>query len=471
VITSTAVTTATIGVVYSYDVEASGYPAPLFALTTMPAGMTIDAVSGLITWTPATIGDYDVTVTATNSEGMDSQAFTITVDATPAAPVITSTAVTTATVTLPYSYDVEASGYPAPSYALTQAPTDMTIDAVSGLITWTPATIGDYDVTVTATNSEGSDNQAFTVTVQSAPNQLPSVSVTSPVNGAVYQLGDPVPLAADASDSDGTVVQVEFLVDGVVVATVNAEPWEYSWTGGTAGLHSVVARATDNDADSTDSPAVAFNINDPNASARVTAGLVALYDFATGSGNVVADVSGIGSPLDLTIDDLGAVTWLPGGGLSLDTATIVRSAGPATKLIDAALSTDALTVEAWLESASLAQNGPARMVTCSADPNNRNFTLGQGVYNAGDDRYVMRLRTTATTNNGTPETATAVGSLTTELTHVVYTRSAAGTVAIYLNGGLAVSGSVGGMIVRCRWRMCCRTMLPVLRASRSRRHR
>ena len=48
--------------------------------------------------------------------------------------------------------------------------------------------------------------------------------------------------------------------------------------------------------------------------ARVTAGLVVLYDFAAGGGNIVPDVSGVGASLDLTIADPGAVTWLPGGG-------------------------------------------------------------------------------------------------------------------------------------------------------------
>ncbi len=31
---------------YTYDADADGYPAPTFALTTAPAGMTIDAAGG-----------------------------------------------------------------------------------------------------------------------------------------------------------------------------------------------------------------------------------------------------------------------------------------------------------------------------------------------------------------------------------------------------------------------------------------
>ncbi len=73
VITSVPVTTATTGILYSYDVEATdvdGAPDVLtFSLSVGPAGMTIDGSTGLISWTP-TVQDnaasYDVTVVVTD---------------------------------------------------------------------------------------------------------------------------------------------------------------------------------------------------------------------------------------------------------------------------------------------------------------------------------------------------------------------------------------------------------------------
>jgi lysophospholipase L1-like esterase len=88
---------------------------------------------------------------------------------TPVAPTITSTPVTEATVGWPYSYDVDATGYPAPTYALTTSPAGMTIDENTGVIAWTPTATGDYDVTVEASNSEGSAIQPFTINVAAAP--------------------------------------------------------------------------------------------------------------------------------------------------------------------------------------------------------------------------------------------------------------------------------------------------------------
>jgi hypothetical protein len=65
-ITSAAPLNGTVGNVYSYEVNADGYPVPTYTLTTFPVGMTIDATTGLIQWTPAAAGDVNVTVEASN---------------------------------------------------------------------------------------------------------------------------------------------------------------------------------------------------------------------------------------------------------------------------------------------------------------------------------------------------------------------------------------------------------------------
>ncbi|MBX2998258.1 MAG: putative Ig domain-containing protein [Caldilineaceae bacterium] len=166
IITSAPVTVATLGQAYSYDVEASGIPSPSFALTVAPEGMSINAATGLIAWTPNTAGAFDVTVEASNSMGATSQSFTMTVTDAGQPPVITSPPVTEGGVGLPYYYDVEASGTPAPSFALIASPAEMSIDAATGVIAWTPAAAGLFEVTVRAINSAGTQDQSFTISVQ-----------------------------------------------------------------------------------------------------------------------------------------------------------------------------------------------------------------------------------------------------------------------------------------------------------------
>ncbi|MEO6088573.1 MAG: glycoside hydrolase family 48 protein, partial [Umezawaea sp.] len=77
-------------------------------------------------------------------------------------------------------------------------------------------------------------------------NKAPTVSLISPTAGQSFQNGQAIPLAASASDSDGTVSKVEFLADGVVVGSDTTAPFEGSWTGAAVGEHALAARATDN---------------------------------------------------------------------------------------------------------------------------------------------------------------------------------------------------------------------------------
>jgi hypothetical protein len=87
------------------------------------------------------------------------------------APVILSSPMVFATAGQAYSYDVDASGNSKPTYSLVVKPAGMTIDASTGIITWTPASVSvNGHVTVRATNNKGSVEQDFNVFIAAAPN-------------------------------------------------------------------------------------------------------------------------------------------------------------------------------------------------------------------------------------------------------------------------------------------------------------
>jgi len=71
VIVSSPVTTASLGTPYGYDVNAADIDGDtlLYLLTTAPAGMTMDPASGLIEWTPNTLGTYPVAVDVSDGLG------------------------------------------------------------------------------------------------------------------------------------------------------------------------------------------------------------------------------------------------------------------------------------------------------------------------------------------------------------------------------------------------------------------
>ncbi|RKX31994.1 MAG: hypothetical protein DRP71_12640, partial [Verrucomicrobia bacterium] len=85
-ITSTPVTEVYSDESYAYDVQAVGNPAPAFALLQAPPGMTIDPVTGLVWWLPTGTGDFTVEVEASNSQGTDTQLYTLSVTERPDCP-------------------------------------------------------------------------------------------------------------------------------------------------------------------------------------------------------------------------------------------------------------------------------------------------------------------------------------------------------------------------------------------------
>ncbi|MFZ9745429.1 MAG: Ig-like domain-containing protein [Opitutaceae bacterium] len=112
---------------------------------------------------------------------------------------------------------------------------------------WIPAALGTYLVQARATDNLGNITDSAPVQVTVAGSQAPVVAVTGPPDGSAFGVGTPLTLAADASDPDGTVTQVQFLVNGVPLGTPDsAAPYTAAWTPPAAGTYLITAQATDN---------------------------------------------------------------------------------------------------------------------------------------------------------------------------------------------------------------------------------
>ena len=88
------------------------------------------------------------------------------------------------------------------------------------------------------------------------------MSLSSPVAGSVFTLGELVPLAAQASDSDGSVVSVEFFANGASVGVDTVAPYGIDWTPLAVGGYTLTAVATDDAGASTTSAGVAVTVTD-----------------------------------------------------------------------------------------------------------------------------------------------------------------------------------------------------------------
>jgi hypothetical protein len=102
-----------------------------------------------------------------------------------------------------------------------------------------------------------------TITMNVVPNPVPVVTLTAPTSSTSIIAPNPVTLSATATD-DGSVTQVNFLVDNVSVGIDNTSPYSVSWTS-TAGTHTFKAVATDNMSALGYSSTVTVDVVDPNA--------------------------------------------------------------------------------------------------------------------------------------------------------------------------------------------------------------
>jgi len=90
-------------------------------------------------------------------------------------------------------------------------------------------------------------------------NKKPTVAVLAPLENSSYTEKDSVVISVDAADSDGTIAQVEFYLDGNLVATDSQSPYETTWLAAT-GSHSIYAIATDDKQANMTSASVNFTV-------------------------------------------------------------------------------------------------------------------------------------------------------------------------------------------------------------------
>ena len=129
---------------------------------------------------------------------------------------------------------------------------------------WTNVGAGTYTITAKATDNLGAVTTSAGITVIVNANQLPTVSITSPVNNATFTSPANVSIAATASDADGAVTKVEFYNGSTLLGSDINSPYTYSWTGLSAGTYILTAKATDDKNGVTTSTAVTIVVSNPN---------------------------------------------------------------------------------------------------------------------------------------------------------------------------------------------------------------
>jgi len=154
-ITTATLPNATITSAYNQTFATSGGTGvKTFAVTAggLPTGLSLSS-GGVISGTPSAVQTASFTITATDTVGATAtRGLSITVSAAPLVPIFTSTPPLRIRVNSVYTYDANASGNPAPTFSLLSPPAGMGMNTNTGVITWTPTTVGNQSVSVRASN-------------------------------------------------------------------------------------------------------------------------------------------------------------------------------------------------------------------------------------------------------------------------------------------------------------------------------
>ncbi len=155
------------------------------------------------------------------------------------------------------------------------------------------------------------DIWALRLTSTGSGNTPPTVSLSAPAAGATYTAPASIALAANASDSDGSIAKVEFYAGATKIGEDTTAPYTLNWSNVAAGSYSLTAVATDNAGASTVSAVVGITVDPPTGGG--------------GSINVAAQVNGGVASASSTYSSAYPVTavndgnrlgnrWAQGGG-------------------------------------------------------------------------------------------------------------------------------------------------------------
>ncbi|MFI4910843.1 MAG: putative Ig domain-containing protein [Sedimentisphaeraceae bacterium JB056] len=208
-----------------------------WSLIDRPAGMLIDSITAAISWASAipSNSSYRVTVKAQNDARYDTETFYLTVNASPVIAGIGDEAISGAS---PYSKTpVLVRGALPITWALVDPPANMTIDSSTGIISWpSPVVSTDaYTITVTATNTIGSDSEQWDISVQDPP----AIEAIEDQN-----VGEGESFSYAPGLLSGTLPVSWTLVRGPSGLTVDNSTGAVSWAAAVAGdPHEVVIQA------------------------------------------------------------------------------------------------------------------------------------------------------------------------------------------------------------------------------------
>ena len=234
-VVGSATVAGTVGTTLSFSATVTAAHSVTYVLSNAPVGMTVSA-AGLVTWASPILGNYAVTVTATDTQtGLSGHGVYSVTIANPQPPTVASETIN-GTAGMALSFTVSVTDINPVTLSLTGAPSGMSVSS-AGVVSWASPVAGSYAVTVTAKDTKSGLSGHGTCSVVVAapvPPSVPGGTVTGRVGAALsftVATSSPDPLSYMLS---GAPSGMSVNSSGVV-----------SWSAPVAGNYSVTVVVTD----------------------------------------------------------------------------------------------------------------------------------------------------------------------------------------------------------------------------------
>ena len=115
-------------------------------------------------------------------------------------------------------------------------------------LSWSNVASGTYSLTAVATDDAGASTTSAPVSIR--VNASPTVTITSPANGAQFTTPTNITITASVTDSDGSVSKVDVLANGYRIGSaspIGGNQYSFTWNGVGVGQYVLSVKATDND--------------------------------------------------------------------------------------------------------------------------------------------------------------------------------------------------------------------------------
>src|SRR6266487_1361668 len=279
----------------------------------------------------------------------------------------------------------------------------------------------------------------------------PTVSITSPANGATFTAPASIPITASASESAGSISKVEFFNGATLLGTATSSPYTFTWSSVPAGTYSLTAEAFDASGATATSSAVS-----------VTQGSTGTFGVSLStapSSNVTVTVSRTSGNTGLSVRSGGTLTFTPANFATAQTVTIAAdsaSTGTATFSATASGYTTAavsVTENSSSSTGTLLVNPASFSVAqgtsdvfgvslSSAPSGNVSVTVGRTAGNSGLAVSTGATLTFTTSNWNYPQPVTVTADAA-SAGNATFTVSASGYPAVSVTGSEIPPGSTG----------------------------